>query len=98
MSESDHWIFETDEAVQEVDGNPRPPVPSGLVGDPGSPSKSKAPISIAVWSAAIWFAIDSRTNESGTMDNAVDLVLLSDRRKFWLVRNIARANIHLANV
>lgn len=57
MSGSDHWIFETDEAVQEVDGNPRPPVPSGMVGDPGSPSKSKAPISIAVWSAAIWFAI-----------------------------------------
>ncbi|HWR97289.1 MAG TPA: hypothetical protein VN317_02625 [Candidatus Methanoperedens sp.] len=53
-NDSDRRTFETDGAVQEVDDSPRPPVPSGMVGDPRTPARGKAPTFIAVGLVITW--------------------------------------------
>lgn len=53
-NDSDHWVFEEDGAIQEVDGSPRTPIPSGVVGDPRTPARSKAPTFIAAGLVITW--------------------------------------------
>ena len=48
------WVFEDEATIQEVDSSPRPPVPSGTIGDFNAPARGKAAVNVAVGLISLW--------------------------------------------